>query len=145
MPRSEQWMKTDLYRLFFFKIDCAIFYTNLHELCFQFISWTNQVNAGKFMDNCWISCEVMANMKKVWDDLIIINLYISSVIRPWCTTTYAEGSGAEKFINFCLVWCDVASRGQEIPKAHWSKLTLIPFLILRTFDHSSRWEMIKGF
>ena len=29
--------------------------------------------------------------------------------------------------------------------AHWSKLTLIPFLILRTFDHSSRWEMIKEF
>ena len=30
-------------------------------------------------------------------------------------------------------------------KPHWSKLTLIPFLILRTFDHSSRWEMIKEF
>ena len=28
---------------------------------------------------------------------------------------------------------------------HWSKLTLILFLILRTFDHSSRWEMIKEF
>ena len=28
---------------------------------------------------------------------------------------------------------------------HWSKLTLIPFLILRTFDHSGRWEMIKEF
>ena len=61
----------------------------------------------------------MADMKKEYDNLIIINLYISSVIRPWCTTTYAEGSGAEKFINFCLVWCDVASRGQEIPKGHY--------------------------
>ena len=28
---------------------------------------------------------------------------------------------------------------------HWSKLTLIPFLIWRTFDHSRRWEMIKEF
>ena len=28
---------------------------------------------------------------------------------------------------------------------HWSKLTLIPFLILRTFDDSSRREMIKEF
>ena len=27
------------------------------------------------MDNCWISCQVMADMKKVYDDLIIINLY----------------------------------------------------------------------
>ena len=58
-----------------FEIDCAIFYTNLHELFCQFISWTNWVNSGKFMDNCWISCQVMADMKKVYDDLIIINLY----------------------------------------------------------------------
>ena len=27
------------------------------------------------MDNCCISCQVMADMKKVYDDLIIINLY----------------------------------------------------------------------
>ena len=53
-----------------FEIDC----TNLYELFCQFISWTNWVNSGKFMDNCWISCQVMADMKKVYDDLIIINL-----------------------------------------------------------------------
>ena len=58
-----------------FEIDCAIFYTNLHELFCQFISWTSWVNSGKFMDNCWISCQVMADMKKVYDNLIIINLY----------------------------------------------------------------------
>ena len=28
------------------------------------------------MDNCWISCQVMANMKFSYDDLIIINLYV---------------------------------------------------------------------
>ena len=27
------------------------------------------------MDNCRISCQVMADMQKVYDDLIIINLY----------------------------------------------------------------------
>ena len=43
------------------------------QIC-QFISWTNWVNSGKFMDNCWILCQVMADMKKVYDDLIIINL-----------------------------------------------------------------------
>ena len=59
-----------------FEIDCAIFYTNLHGLFCKFISWTNWVNSGKFMDNCWISCQFMAVMKKVYDDLIIINLYI---------------------------------------------------------------------
>ena len=31
------------------------FITNLDELFCQFISWTNWVNSGKFMDNCWIS------------------------------------------------------------------------------------------
>ena len=35
---------------YFFEIDCAIFYTNLHELFCQFISWTIWVNSGKFMD-----------------------------------------------------------------------------------------------
>ena len=32
------------------------------------------VNSGKFLDNCWISCQDMAGMKKVCDDFIIINL-----------------------------------------------------------------------
>ena len=27
------------------------------------------------MDNCWISCQVKADMRKVYDDIIIINLY----------------------------------------------------------------------
>ena len=59
-----------------FEIDCAIFYTNLQELICQFISSTNWVNSGKFMDNCWISCQVMVDMKKVYNNLIIINLYL---------------------------------------------------------------------
>ena len=58
-----------------FEIDCENFYTNLHELFGQFINWTNWVNSGKYMANCWISCQVMADLKKVYDDLIIINLY----------------------------------------------------------------------
>ena len=59
-----------------FEFDCTTFFTNLHELFCQFISWTNWVNSGKFMDNCWISCQVMADMKKVYNDLIIVNLYL---------------------------------------------------------------------
>ena len=27
------------------------------------------------MDNCWISCQVMADMEKIYDNLIIINLW----------------------------------------------------------------------
>ena len=68
---------TDYLQVIFFKMDCAIFYTKLHELFCQFISWTNWVNSGKFMDNCWISCQVMADMEKVFDDLIIINLFVT--------------------------------------------------------------------
>ena len=51
------------------------FHTNLHELFCQFISLRNWVNSGKFMDTCWISCQVMADMEKFYDDFIIINLY----------------------------------------------------------------------
>ena len=64
----------NLLQVILFEIDCAIFYTNLHELFCQFISWTNWVNSGKFIDNCWILRQVM---KKVYHDLIIINLYKS--------------------------------------------------------------------
>ena len=66
-----------------FEINCTIFFTNLHELFCQFISWTNWVNSGKFMDNCWISCQVTADMKKVYDDLIIINLYLLHLKPKW--------------------------------------------------------------
>ena len=38
-----------LIQVILFEIDCAFFYTNLHELFCQFISWTNWVNSGKFM------------------------------------------------------------------------------------------------
>ena len=51
-------------QIILFEIDCAIFYSNLHESFCQFIGWTNWVNSGKSMDNCSISCQVMADMKK---------------------------------------------------------------------------------
>ena len=63
-----------LVQVILFEIDCAIFYTNLHEFFCQFISWTNWVNSGKFMDNYWISCQFMADIEKSYNNLIIINL-----------------------------------------------------------------------
>ena len=80
--------KTAQIQVILFEIDCAIFYTDLHELFCQFISWTKLANSGKFRDNCWISCQVMADMKKVYNDLIIINLYIPSVMGHWDNYTY---------------------------------------------------------
>ena len=55
-----------LIQVILFEIDCTIFDTNLNELFCQFISWTNWVNSGKFMETeyCWISCQVMADMEK---------------------------------------------------------------------------------
>ena len=47
----------------------------VHKMFCQFISWTNWVNSGEFMENCWISCQVMADMENFYDDLRIINLY----------------------------------------------------------------------
>ena len=54
-----------------------------HKLFCQFINWTNWVNSGKLMDNCWISCQIMAGMKKVYNDLIIINLCYSKGTLEW--------------------------------------------------------------
>ena len=63
-------------------MDCAIFYTNLHELFCQFISWTNSVNSGKFMDNCWISCQV-----KLW---LILKKFTTISKLLTCTTAKKE-------------------------------------------------------
>ena len=51
------------------EIDCTVFYTDLHELFCQFISWTNWVKSGK------ISCQAVTDMENFHDNLIIINLY----------------------------------------------------------------------
>ena len=41
------------------------------------------------MNNSWIACEVMADMKKVYEDLIIINLYQATIsIFPYLLGTY---------------------------------------------------------
>ena len=68
----EHWKTLRLvsYRLFFLRL-IAQFFTWI--VC-QFISWSKG-KIGKFMDNSWISCQVMADVKKVYDDLININLY----------------------------------------------------------------------
>ena len=77
------WNTNDI-QVILFEITCAIFYTNLHELFCQFISWTNWVNSGKFMDNCWISCQAMADMKKIYNSFIIINLYFAKNTPRHC-------------------------------------------------------------
>ena len=33
------------------------------------------------MDNCWISCQIMADMEKLYSDLIIIYLYIPKYVQ----------------------------------------------------------------
>ena len=66
--------KSVYYRLFFMR-SIALFLHKFTWIVLQFISWTNWVNSGTFMDNCWISCQVMADMEKYYNDLIIINLY----------------------------------------------------------------------
>ena len=44
-----------------FVIDCAIFYTNLHELLRQFKSWTNWVNSGK-VHIFWEGHKILRNL-----------------------------------------------------------------------------------
>ena len=52
----------------------------LHKFTWIVLSVHKLNKLGKFMDNCWISCQVIADMKKVYDDLTIINLYYTSSI-----------------------------------------------------------------
>ena len=74
MQKQERLTNIYLYMLFFLR-SIAQFLHKFTRIVCQFISWTNWVNSGRFMNNYWISCQVMANMKKVYDDLIIINQY----------------------------------------------------------------------
>ena len=55
-------------------VKLILFYANLYGLFCQFVSWTNWVNSGRFMNDCWISCHVMVDMKNFYDVLTIINL-----------------------------------------------------------------------
>ena len=70
-----QWSKMTMIQVILFEFDCSIFTQIYIKLFCKFISWTNWVKSGKFMKNCSISCQVMTDMKKVYDNLIIINLY----------------------------------------------------------------------
>ena len=57
-----------------FEIDCGIFLHKCTWIVLSVHKLNKLVNPGKFKDNCWISCQVMADMKKVYNNLIIINL-----------------------------------------------------------------------
>ena len=87
-----------------FEIDCAFIYANLHDLFCQFISWTNLVNSGKSMDNCWTSCQVMTNMENFYVDLRIINLYNGNEHKfSWLTQgklAYSNRMVIAKFSHF---------------------------------------------
>ena len=64
-----------------FEIGCVIFYTNLHELFFS----VHKVNKlGKIL----VNCQVMADMKKVYDDLIIIYLYVHTFLPDFRHLTH---------------------------------------------------------
>ena len=78
------WSRIHMYRLNLLTSFVLFFYTNFHKLSVHKLTqghlsvavlvWTNWVNSFKFMDNCWLSCKVMAGMKKVYDSVIIFNL-----------------------------------------------------------------------
>ena len=100
------WARLAVLQVILFEIDCAIFYTTLHELFCQFISWTNWVNSGKFMDNCWISCRVMAGMNKVYDHLTIIKLYKLLFFHPLFLNSHNTIRTLFSFsiLNFIFLW-----------------------------------------
>ena len=61
------------------------------------------------MDNCWISCQVMADLKKVYNDLILINLYVDPIFMfPtfWFPDPYSFSHSAKTWRpTFCWFTC----------------------------------------
>ena len=71
-----------LLQVILFEIDCAIFYTNLHELFCQFISWTNWVNSGKLLNT--ITYKSRLTQKKLYKETdAIFSIYGKNGIIPW--------------------------------------------------------------
>ena len=62
------------------------------------------------MDNCWISCQVVADMKKVYNDLIIIDLYLYKNWKKDCDVKIGQEN--EKVLNGGPQW-----RGMFLPEA----------------------------
>ena len=59
-----------------FEIDCAIFYTNLYELFCQFMSWTNWVNSGKFMDKI---ADYHVKLWLIWKKFTVISYLLTCI------------------------------------------------------------------
>ena len=83
----------------------------------ELISWTNWVNSGKFVDNCWISCQVMADMKQVYDDLIIINLYEyhkCRILLTWSNNQFETTTTNPNFRHSSFDRTKGSNKGHEI-------------------------------
>ena len=93
-----------------FEIDCVIFYTNLHELFCQFISWTNWVYSSRIMSKYgWY--------KKVYNNLIIINLYEDASIIHFINDLY------KKRIHACT-WKEKALLFAHVRTQKWHQTQL---------------------
>ena len=88
--------------------------------------------------NCGASLDEMKNnLKREWDNLKESLEILKNVHQGSFESKIVEGSKGS--VTQLEQWVGTHTA------VHWSKLTLIPFLIWRTFDHSRRWEMIKEF
>ena len=69
----------------------------------QFISWSNWVNSGKFMDNGWTSRQIMAEKEIFYEDLIIIKLYKNMFVQLSISPTARRTSilNAISWNQFC--------------------------------------------
>ena len=101
------------------------------------------------MDNCWVSCQVITDMKKVYDNLIIINQYIllSIMTNTWWTGIKLENPSLEiislhccplllKFYSWKYVSyshysaCSLFMNSIEILQFHFSLRRLVSLLSL---------------
>ena len=80
------------------------------------------------MDNCWISCQVMADMKKVYNDLIVINLWHGVHWTPWILRLrVAVGSLKYFCTSFETESLSILVISSFLLSEKISKITYIPF------------------
>ena len=100
-----------------FVLRSIVQFTKNHVNCL--VSWTNWVNSCKFMDNCWISCQVMEN----WAMLLMLTSLISCLhprIRPKSSNLFmiffVKLSLNTTFETFWPHYARVSGRGLPVRK-----------------------------
>ena len=114
----------------------AQFFTQIYiKLFCQFRSWTNLVNSGKFMDNCWISCQVIADMKKSFKTISWLLICTQLTFHGYMFHGNAIVCG-KRFFSFRKYFIPLCAIIAYVTNSQWGRENFIAD-ILKLFSHQS--------